>query len=111
MDVLNWRYDPDTAAWKKVQGRAQFLGAPVTGSLKVSLLSPFYGGYHVMALQPDYRWAMVAGPSHGYLLIMARNPTLPDETLEPLLDQAIDAGFDLTGLVWVKQGRARISER
>ena len=56
-------------------------------------------------------WAMLAGHSHGCLLIMARNPTLPDETLEPLLDQAKDAGFDLTGLMWVKQGRARISER
>jgi apolipoprotein D and lipocalin family protein len=64
-----------------------------------------------MALQPDCRWAMVAGPSHGYLWILARTPTLPDEVLDPLVDQARDAGFDLTGLISVKQGRARAPER
>jgi lipocalin len=53
---------------------------------------------------------MVAGPSHGYLLIVARNPTLPEEVFEPLIDQAIEAGFDLTGLIWVKPSRARTSE-
>ena len=31
-------------------------------SFKVSFFGPFYGGYHVAALDPDYRWALVIGP-------------------------------------------------
>lgn len=110
VDVLNRGYDPTKAEWKEAEGRAYFLGAPDTGSLKVSFFWPFYGGYHVMALDPDYRWVMVAGPSHGYLWILARSPTLADDVLEPLLDQARDAGFDLTGLIRVKHGQARTPE-
>ncbi len=110
VDVFNRGFDSDTAAWKEARGRAYFLDAPDTGSLKVSFFWPFYGGYHVMALDPDYRWAMVAGPSHGYLWILARTPTLPDEVLDPLLQKARDAGFDLTGLIRVAQGRAKTPE-
>lgn len=106
VDVLNRGYDPAMGAWKEAQGRAYLLGAPSTASLKVSFFWPFYGGYHVMALDPDYRWAMVAGPSHDYLWILARTPTLPEEVIESLLDKARAAGFDPTGLIRVSQGRA-----
>jgi lipocalin len=26
----------------------------------VSFFGPFYGGYHIFALDPDYRWALLA---------------------------------------------------
>lgn len=106
IDVLNKGYDPSNGAWREAEGRAYFLDTPDTASLKVSFFGPFYGGYHVMALDPDYRWAMVAGPSHDYFWILARSPSLPDELVEQLLRTARQAGFDLGGLVRVSQSQA-----
>ena len=57
-----------------------FTGAPNTASLKVSFFGPFYGGYHVVALdQKNYGWAMVVGPDRDYLWILARDKQLPGE--------------------------------
>jgi len=106
IDVLNKGYDPARKNWSEAKGRAYFLDSPDTGSLKVSFFGPFYGGYHVMALDPEYRWAMVAGPDHDYFWILARTPSLPDDVLNTLLQTARQAGFDLQGLIRVSHGRA-----
>jgi apolipoprotein D and lipocalin family protein len=106
IDVLNKGYDPARSAWREAKGRAYFLGSPDIASLKVSFFGPFYGGYHVMALDPDYRWAMVAGPDHDYFWILARTPGLPDAVLNDLLRTAREAGFDLNGLIRVSHGHA-----
>jgi apolipoprotein D and lipocalin family protein len=55
IDVLNRGYDTKNGAWREANGIAYFLGGPDIASLKVSFFGPFYGGYHVMALDPDYR--------------------------------------------------------
>lgn len=99
--VLNRGYDTKKGEWREANGIAYFLGSPDIASLKVSFFRPFYGGYHVMALDPDYRWAMIAGPSHEYFWILSRTPQLPAEELERLLQTARDAGFNLTGLIRV----------
>jgi len=106
IDVLNKGYDPVKKSWNEARGRAYFLDTPDIGSLKVSFFGPFYGGYHVMALDPDYRWAMVAGPDHDYFWILARTPSLPDDVLNTLMQTARQAGFDLHGLIRVSHGRA-----
>lgn len=106
IDVLNKGYDPVKNVWNEARGRAYFLDTPDIGSLKVSFFGPFYGGYHVMALDPDYRWAMVAGPDHDYFWILARTPSLHDDVLNTLMQTARQAGFDLRGLIRVSHGRA-----
>lgn len=102
IDVINKGYDPEKKSWREAKGRAFFLDTPDTASLKVSFFRPFYGGYHVMALDPDYQWAMIAGPSHKYFWILSRSPSLPRATLDALLAKARESGFDLDGLIMVK---------
>jgi len=104
--VLNRGYDTKKGEWREANGIAYFLGSPDIASLKVSFFRPFYGGYHVMALDPDYRWTMIAGPSHEYFWILSRTPQLPAEELERLLQTARDAGFNLTGLIRVTHQNA-----
>jgi apolipoprotein D and lipocalin family protein len=111
IDVLNRGFDGAKGVWREARGRAYFLEGPEVGSLKVSFFGPFYGGYHVMALDPDYNWSMVAGPDHGYFWILARAPSLPEATLKDLLDRARQAGFDLSGLIRVEHGRAAAAGR
>lgn len=104
--VLNRGWDPSQGAWKQAEGVARFIGDPQTASLKVSFFGPFYGGYHVIALDPGYRWAMVIGPTTDYLWILAREPTLDAGVRERLLAQARALGVDTGGLIWVEHGRA-----
>ena len=104
--VINRGYDTQRGAWKEALGRALFIGDRNTASLKVSFFGPFYGGYHVLALdQQDYRWALVSGPDRGYLWILARDKTLPTEVREQLLAKARAFGFATDQLIWVAQQR------
>ncbi len=104
--VINRGYDTQRQAWKEAVGRALFIGYPGTGSLKVSFFGPFYGGYHVIALdQENYRWSLVAGPDRDYLWILARDRTLPVEVREQLVAQAQALGFATDQLIWVDQTR------
>ncbi|MGL6047741.1 MAG: lipocalin family protein [Vogesella sp.] len=103
--VLNRGYDTATGRWKQALGRALFNADPTTASLKVSFFGPFYGGYHVVALDPAYRWAMVAGNDRSYLWLLARERSLPEAVTVPLLQQARALGFDTSQLIWVSQQR------
>lgn len=104
--VINRGYDTQRQAWKEAVGRALFIGDSSIGSLKVSFFGPFYGGYHVIALdRQNYRWSLVAGPDRDYLWILARDKILPDEVRMQLVDQAKALGFATDKLIWVAQQR------
>ncbi|MDF0606029.1 lipocalin family protein [Neisseriaceae bacterium TC5R-5] len=105
VEVLNRGYDSKEQKWHDATGTARFNGASDVGSLKVSFFGPFYGGYHIVALDPDYRWAMIIGPNPGYLWILAREPKLPDNIRQQLLQQAKTLGVDTQQLIWVEQNR------
>ncbi len=106
LEVINRGYRAEKGDWKEAIGKAVFLGDPTLGSLKVSFFGPFYGGYHVAALdERDYRWALVVGPSRDYLWILARERRLPADVREQLLKKASQLGFDISRLIWVGQDR------
>lgn len=105
--VINRGYDTQRQAWKEAIGRALFIGDSHTASLKVSFFGPFYGGYHVIALdQKNYRWSLVAGPDRDYLWILARDKTLPAKVRQQILSQARGLGFATDKLIWVDHQRA-----
>lgn len=101
--VVNRGYDPAKDKWREAEGRAVFIEDPATASLKVSFFGPFYGGYHVVALDDDYRWSMVVGSSLDYLWILSRTKTLPDGVRERLLAKAQALGVDVSQLLWIPQ--------
>lgn len=106
LTVVNRGYDASSATWKSARGRAYFNGPADVASLKVSFFGPFFGGYHVVALDTDYRWAMVVGNDRSYLWILSRTPQLAGSVKARLLAQADRLGFDTRKLVWVPQTRA-----
>ena len=106
VQVINRGFDVQKNDWKEAVGRALFTGDPTTASLKVSFFGPFYGGYHVVALdQQAYQWAMVVGPDRDYVWILARDKQLSPAVREPLLAQAKALGIAVDKLIWVAQTR------
>ncbi|AHB05987.2 lipocalin [Pandoraea pnomenusa] len=103
--VQNRGFDPASGRWKEAIGKARFTGAPDVASLKVSFFGPFYGGYHVAALDPDYRWALVLGPDTGYCWILAREKHLDDAQLKQIVARARALGVDTASLIWVSHNR------
>ena len=90
--VVNRGYDAGKKRWREAKGVARFRVNPTVGSLKVTFFWPFTGGYHVIALDRDYQWALIAGPSRNYLWILARKPQLAPEIYAHLVQQAREAG-------------------
>jgi apolipoprotein D and lipocalin family protein len=104
INVINRGFDAADGEWREARGRAYFLGDPKVASLKVTFFWPFYGGYHVIALdRAGYQYALVCGPSRSYLWILAREPRLPQDTLQSLLKIAKEDGFDTDALIFVDQ--------
>ena len=99
--VVNRGYDAAKGKWNEAEGRAVFTGDPNTASLKVSFFGPFYGGYHVVALDEQYRWSMVMGSDTDYLWILAREPQLPADVRERLVQKAASLGVNTRELIWV----------
>lgn len=103
--VVNCGYAPTAGQWREAVGKALFTGAPTTGSLKVSFFGPFYGGYQVVALDPDYRWALVLGPDTSYCWILARDKELPSTQRDAIVARAQALGVDISSLIWVPHRR------
>jgi apolipoprotein D and lipocalin family protein len=103
--VINRGFDSKKGEWKQANGRALFTGATDQASLKVSFFGPFYGGYHVVALDPDYRWSMVVGPDRDYLWILARDKQLDPDVKAQLLSQAQAFRLPTEKLLWVTHTR------
>lgn len=62
LDVVNKGYNPDRGMWQKTDGVAYFTGEPSRAALKISFFGPFYGSYNVIALDKEYRYALVCDP-------------------------------------------------
>jgi len=105
--VRNKGFNTSTGVWKQVEGHARFLKDDTVGSLKVSFFGPFYGGYHMIALDKEnYSYAVVTGPSRSYLWILSRSKTLDMKIYSDLLSKAQNWGFDLKRLTFVEHDMA-----
>lgn len=103
--VINRGFDTGRNDWRQSVGKAVFTGDAQTASLKVSFFGPFYGGYHVAALDVDYQWALVVGPDRSYGWILSRTKLLAPALREQLIARASALGIDTQALIWVTHER------
>lgn len=105
--VDNKGYNTKNGEWKQAIGKAKFVGNENIAMLKVSFFGPFYAGYNVIALDPDYKYALVAGASFKYLWILSRETSIPDEIKNEYLKIAKDFGYNTSDLLWVKHDKQK----
>lgn len=67
----------------------------------LSALPFVWADYWVIAVDTDYRWAIVGEPGREYLWILSREPTLDAKTFEDLKGRARMMGYDLAELIVV----------
>lgn len=103
--VLNKGYNYITKRWQEAKGKARFRGSDTVPALEVSFFGPFYAAYNVIALDPEYRYALVAGSSLSYLWILSRTTTIPDEVKTEYVALARKLGYNTDALIWVRHGQ------
>lgn len=103
--VDNKGYDAKKDKWKESIGKAKFVKADTIGMLKVSFFGPFYAGYNVIAVEDNYKYALVAGENLKYMWILSRETTIPESVKADFLIKAREIGFDISDLVWVKHDK------
>ena len=58
-----------------------------------------WADYWVIALDPEYQWAMVGEPDREYLWILSREPTMDRALFDQLKAKAEAMGYDLSPLI------------
>ncbi len=101
--VLNQGFNINTNERKQAEGKAKFVDLTDEAKLKVSFFGPFYAGYNVVALDAEYKYALIAGQSLEYLWILSREKTIPDSIKTDYLKIAEGIGYKTSDLIWVIQ--------
>jgi len=105
--VNNQGYNTKKEKWAQAIGKAKFVEDESIAMLKVSFFGPFYGGYNVIAIDKNYKYALVAGESLKYLWILSRETELPNEIKNKYLKIAEDIGYDTSKLLWIKHDKKK----
>lgn len=105
VNVLNSGYNYEKKEWKSATGKAKFRKDENKAALKVSFFGPFYSGYNVIALDKDYKYALVAGKDLDLLWILSREKSIPKEIKEQYLNIAKEIGYDTSRLIWVEHNK------
>ena len=103
--VDNKGYNTKKGEWDQAIGKAKFAGEENIAMLKVSFFGPFYAGYNVIAIDDEYKYALIAGASLKYLWILSRDTTVPDEIKMKYLMIAENLGYKTSDLIWVEHDK------
>jgi apolipoprotein D and lipocalin family protein len=103
--VDNKGYNYEKSKWEESIGKAKPVNDPSEGKLKVSFFGPFYSDYNVIALDDNYKYALVAGESNDYLWILSREKTIPDNIKSEYIKKAQSIGYQTDNLIWVKHDK------
>ena len=64
----------------------------------LSFIPQVWGDYQILALSPDYRYAVVGSPDRSYLWILSRSPEMDPGTYRKLVEECRQQGFNVERL-------------
>ena len=88
---------------KEIKGVAWVPDPKYPAKLKVRFFWPFSGKYWVIALDSNYRYALVGDPSRKFLWILCREKTLDENIYKKLLEVAQKKDFNTSKIIKVNQ--------
>ncbi len=99
--VFNTCLAADGSVKSTIQGTARVVDQSTNAKLKVTFPSiPFPADYWIIQLGDNYEYAVVGEPTRTNLFILSRTPTLDQGTLDAILAQLTDQGYDPARLVY-----------
>lgn len=92
----------------QARGLARVIDRSTNSRLQVSFVSvlgwrPFWGDYWILALDPDYRWAVIGDPGRRYGWILSRSPQMDAATLDTCFRALERNGYKRTSFVLTLQ--------
>ncbi len=84
--------------WTRIEGIAWPAEPGDFTRLKVQFFWPMRGDYWVLALGPDYEWALVGHPNREYLWVLSRTRAIEDAVYASIVKQASAEGYDVERL-------------
>jgi apolipoprotein D and lipocalin family protein len=87
----------------EAEGKAWVVDKTTNAKLKVQFFWPFSGKYWVIALDPEYQYAVVGHPSLKYLWILNRSQKMSPRLYEKLLQEIEQQGYDTKKLIITPQ--------
>ena len=103
--VVNRGYNFVKNKWTEAKGKAKFVNDPTEGRLKVSFFGPFYAGYNVVMMEPDYENALIMGSDKDYIWFLSRSKTMPESIKNKFVQKAKEVGYNLDKLIWTKHDK------
>lgn len=83
---------------RSAKGTARVVDSKTNSKLEVQFFWPFWGDYWILALDGNYRYALIGEPKRRYLWILSRVPTLEENIYRQLMSVATKQGYDLSKL-------------
>ena len=95
---------------ERIEGRARIADANTPSKLEVTFVDLFgeyrywiAADYWVVALDPNYRWAVVGHPSLRYGWVLSREPQVPAATVAEIIGRIKSQGYDACDFVITPQ--------
>lgn len=95
-------YNFQEGEFQEIVAKAEFVDSPAEGKMKISFIRPFYSAYNIIAIDPEYKYALIVGKDINHLWLLSRETSIPENILDDYLKQAENIGFDLDNLQWVR---------
>lgn len=101
VNVLNTCYK-DEKVVTTIQGVASAPNANEPTKLVVDFGFSRKGDYWIVGLDENYQWAIVSGPKKDSLFILARTAPMNPATLNQILEDLKNRGFDISKIIFDK---------
>jgi apolipoprotein D and lipocalin family protein len=82
-------------------GTIKLKGSETRGQLAVAYFVPVYLDYNILDIDENYQYALVCGSGMGYLWLLSRESSMPEEMKQRFLIKAMGLGFEISDLEWM----------
>lgn len=99
VSVYNHCVKSETGKESDIKGKAFVINGSNNAKLKVQFFWPFRANYWILAIDKDYQYALVGGPSRKYLWILTRTTKLDSKTYNELIETARSKDFKVENMI------------
>jgi apolipoprotein D and lipocalin family protein len=99
--VVTRAFNPVKNKAVEATGTIKFRGPETRGQLEVAYFLPIYLEYNILDIDEHYQYALVSGSGMGYLWLLSRESSMPEEMKQRFLQKAMGLGFEISQLEWM----------